>query len=90
MGGWVERVILALNEGYTPEDIFDAILPESWSWRGPESAMWAQWTTEFEDLTGHADARVVRIGERGSEMTRTRRDSCLERERLEAVHGVRR
>ena len=49
--------------------------------------MWADWRQAFEKLLDDADGRIVRIGERGAEITGERERRELEMERYGDVHG---
>ncbi len=84
---WSEKAVMALDVGYSPEEIARATLPGSWSWSGNESVMWDQWTSKFERLLDHPDPRIGRIGQLGSETTRAWRDRAIEKERAEDVYG---
>ena len=59
----------------------------SYFWTGPVSKMWAGWRQAFEKLLDDADGRIVRIGERGAEITGERERRELEIERYGDVHG---
>ena len=51
------------------------------------SKLGAGWTQAFEELLDDADGRIVRIGERGAEITGERERRGLEMERYGDVHG---
>gem|GEM_PF-556156 len=85
---WPEKALVAIDSGYTPEEIARATLPLSWSWSGKESEMWDQWTRKFEGLLEHTDSRIVRIGQLGAETTKSSRDRAIETEWNEDVYGI--
>jgi len=85
---WPEKAILALDAGYSPEEIARATLPHRWSWSGNESEMWNQWTSKFERLLDHPDPRIICVGQLGAERARARRDRAIEEERAEDVYGL--
>ena len=84
---WRRMALLALGKGYSVEDIVYATLGRSHSWSGPVSKMWAEWKRAFETLLNDVDRRIVRIGERGAEITGERKRHELEIEHYQAVHG---
>ena len=85
--GWETKAILALDFGYSVDQIVDATQNTSHSWHGSESAMWAEWRCAFERLFDDFDPRIVRIGEQGSEMMLDREEKAKERERHRTIYG---
>jgi hypothetical protein len=86
--GWSEKALAALDAGYPPSDIAHATLPGGWSWTGRISMMWDKWTCMFEELHEHPDFRIAQVGKLGAETTGVWRDSAIEEERNEDIHGV--
>ena len=84
---WRRMALLALGKGLSVDDIVHATLGRSHFWSGPVSKMWAGWRQAFEKLLDDADGRIVRIGERGAEITGERERRELETERYGDVHG---
>ena len=84
---WRRMALLALGKGYSVEDIVYATLGRSHSWSGPVSEMWAERERAFETLLSDVDRRIVRIGERGAEITGERKRRELEIEHYREVHG---
>ena len=84
---WRRMALLAIGKGYSVEDIVYATLGRSHSWSGPVSEMWAERERAFETLLSDVDRRIVRIGERGAEITGERKRRELEIEHYRAVHG---
>ena len=80
-------VAVALNAGYSAEEVARAIRGYSWSWSGNESDMWSTWFERFCGLCSHSDRDVREVGRIGCEDTAAMRDRALAREREEAVHG---
>ena len=92
-GIWVEKAKLALDKGYSIEEIAHAVHAPyryfSIRWNGNESDMWADWVERFDRLCSHEDERVRRIGELGKANAKASREEALKRERKEAVYGIR-
>ena len=86
--GWREKAVLALNYGFSCDDLVEATLGTGWSWNGNESEMWAEFRHAFEALRHDNDSRIVSIGKRGAHIMSKREESAQNREREEAVHGV--
>jgi hypothetical protein len=86
--GWSEKALVVLDAGYTPNDIAHATLPHGWSWTGRISMMWDKWTSMFDKLKEHPDFRIAQVGKLGAETTGAWRDTAIEDERNEDIHGV--
>jgi hypothetical protein len=84
---WIPNAQLALDSGYSPNDIAEAVYGDGWSWSGNESAMWEEWVKRFEALRTHSSDRVREIGEIGAHLAAQRRERALERERAEQIRG---
>lgn len=82
------KALLALGKGYSVDEIARATLAGYHFGTGPVSRMWAGWRQAFEALLNDGDLRIVRIVERGVEITRERERRESERERYEDVHGL--
>jgi hypothetical protein len=87
--GWIALALLAIQYGYSAEDAAEAVFGSSRSWTGNESEMWRQWHVQFEQLREHGNPTVCQIGETGCCLTQSRMDRAKERERQEAVFGLR-
>ena len=85
--GWRAKALQALAHGRATDEIAEATLGRSHEWSGSESEMWTGWRCAFEALTDDNDRRIVRIGERGAEITKEYESLALARERDGAVHG---
>ena len=85
-GAWIKKAMLALDHGYSPEEIASACCSEV-SWSGKESAMWSDWGKRFDALGSDSDARIREIGTTGSAYVTARRDAAIERERMHDVYG---
>jgi hypothetical protein len=88
---WVAKAKLALEKGYTPEQIASSVHGIGSyviSWWGPESNVWEEWIIRFDYLCQDADERVKRIGIIGKEHAEARKSQALARERSEEVYGI--
>ena len=85
---WRAKALLALGKGFEVEDIVQAAFGRGYCWRGPVSNMWAEWRRSFEGLLDDAHQDIASIGRWGVEVTSTKEQRALERERHEAVHGI--
>ncbi len=85
--GWETKAVLALDYGYSVDEIVDATQNTTNSGTGSESATWAEWRSAFERLRDDTDPRVVRIGEQGSQMILDRERKVKERKRHEEIYG---
>lgn len=88
-GVWTDKAILALDAGYSPEDIPNAFYPRAMSLWGEEPSLWVEWIDRFDRLLSHDDKRIQAVGELGKANVEAKRDSALGRERQEAIHGIR-
>jgi len=89
-GVWVEKAKLALDAGYSFEEVANAVYgyPMIISWDGKESAMWAGWVERFDLLCSHEDERIRKVGEAGKAKAKAFRNRALEQERNEAIYGI--
>ncbi len=87
---WLQKAILALNAGYSADQIIDSTLTEVRVWQGDESKMWAERRIAFEALGAiqDSDLRVSRLARRGAEIMGEYETQALERDRYESVHVV--
>jgi hypothetical protein len=85
--GWTTLALLALEAGYTPEDVARATESGGREWVNEESEMRKEWMAAFELLTQHSDPRVRSIGEKGLRSERHEYERALREERNEAVFG---
>ena len=85
---WYEKALVALDAGYSPDEIARATLPSGWSWTGRISNMWSDWNRMFVKLQEHPDARISRIGIIGAQITGEWRDRSIEEERIEDIRGI--
>jgi len=84
---WIEKALLALDAGYAPSDISQAVYGRSRSWMGSESIYWSQWAESFEPLLAHADPRIRMVGQIGKVRALAQRDRALDREHREDIYG---
>jgi hypothetical protein len=87
MSDWVCKAQIALDSGYSVDDVVRAALSGVHSWVGHESDMWKEWAHRFDELKSHADDRIRRIGTVGRSAAAERCERALAGERAEAVRG---
>ena len=80
--------MLALDHGYSCEDVVDASLDGGRSWMGNESEMWAELRRHFEKLQDDDDSRIIEVGQIGARILANREQGAKAREREEAVYGL--
>lgn len=87
-GTWASLALLALDYGYSEEELADAAYGGMHSWTGDESRMWETWIASFTELDTHSDTRMIDIQKRGIEVATYRRDRALTRERDQQIFGI--
>jgi hypothetical protein len=80
-GAWFAKASLALDAGYTPEEVVDAVTVGGECWDGTMSQRWAEWVKHFEALEAHADRRIRRVGKVGREAALERLERAKRDER---------
>lgn len=86
---WVEKALLALDAGYSPEEIAQVVVRMPRTWSGEESTMWGNWMERIEPLCSNENENIRKIGNLGRERTKERHREALQRERKAAVFGHR-
>jgi hypothetical protein len=86
-GLWIEKAQLALNAGYSAQDIASATIEHDSSWTGEESNMWQGWIDDFAPLLAHEEARIRSIAEIATENLRRLQTDARKSERVAAVYG---
>ncbi len=86
-GLWVEKALLALNAGYSAQDIVSATVGLDNSWTGEESNMWQAWIDDFERLLIHEDPRIRSVAEIATAKLKSLQSDARQRERRAAVYG---
>ena len=86
-GVWIDKALLALDAGYSPSDVAQAVYGSFQSWSGSESTYWAQWAESFEPLLTHDDPRIRTVGQIGRDRAVAQRGRALAREHLEDIYG---
>lgn len=84
---WAKKAMLALDAGYTVDQIVEATQILGWVWAGNDSDMWAEWRHAFETLLNEIEPRIVSIGKRGAQIMLKREQKAKKREQQEAVNG---
>ncbi len=84
---WVAKAKVALDAGYTPEDISNAIFAFGTSWSGSESEMWARWLARYNALSSNSDPRIRKAGEIGRDKAKEAFARALAEEKREAIYG---
>ena len=86
---WARKALLALDAGYDAEDIAGAAYDEGQCWSGNESEMWREWLDSFSRLRKHHEPRLAPIVAKGTEIASAGMKAAQERERREAIYGIR-
>jgi hypothetical protein len=86
-GAWCEMAVMALDAGYSPDDIANAAFP--WIWSGDEAAQWNKYIHDFETLLGHEDPRLHAVSKVGVHLARERQQQAMADEHREKVFGLR-
>jgi hypothetical protein len=84
---WVTKARVAVEAGYSPEQLVGAAFGYSSGWSGSESAMWGEWVERFDWLQQQSDEAMRATGKLGSELATAKKENALIRERAAAVHG---
>ena len=84
---WRKMSLIALERGYSTQEIMHATVGRSWSCFGSESEMWIGRRQPFEALRNDPDSGITEIGRLGVEYTTYRVEAALARERKKAVEG---
>jgi hypothetical protein len=82
---WIAMAKLALDNGYSPEQIANAV--RGGSWRGNESDMWNEWIRKFEYLYICEDERIHQVANIGKSQAEVQKNRAVLREKHEAVYG---
>lgn len=85
---WLGLADLALDHGYSVDDVAAAAYQGMHSWTGEESSMWESWIDAFRALDVGEDVSLKAVRERGMELATLRRDLALKREREQQVFGI--
>jgi hypothetical protein len=83
---WVAKAKIALDAGYSPEEVEDAI-SEGWSWSGKISDMWVRWIAFHDRRLQDSDPRIKKVGEIGKAKAKAQYNKELIRERRESIYG---
>ena len=84
---WVTKARVAVEAGYSPDQLVGAAFGYSSGWSGSESAMWGEWVERFVWLQQQPDEAMRATGKLGSEFATAKKENALIRERAAAVHG---
>jgi hypothetical protein len=84
---WEELAVVAMDNGFSDSDVFNATQGGGGSWSGPFSSMFAAKLAPFEKLCDHANPRLKKVGETGRAYFKPQRDEALQREKRAAVRG---
>lgn len=85
---WAECAVMALDAGYSIDDVLEATLPTMWSWSGPESGLWTQWQQAFEAYAQNTHPRLAEVARQGTELMEKKVKQCLEIEKRRSVHPL--
>jgi hypothetical protein len=86
-GVWIDKALVALDAGYSPDSVSQAVYGHSWSWSGNESNYWEEWARSFERLLAHGDPRIREVGRIGRDQALEQRDRDLKNERHQDIYG---
>ena len=90
-GIWIEKAKLALDAGYSVEEVAHAVHYHplsSLAWIGGESGRWVGWIEQYNLLCLHEDERIRKVGEAGKAHAEERQASELKQEQYEAIYGL--
>ena len=85
--GWQEKAVLALDFGYSVDQIVESTQMKSFVFSGSEADMWAEWGCAFKGLQNDIDPRIVCIGKLGAESMLRREENARKREHEIAIRG---
>ena len=83
---WMARVEMALDSGYTSEQIAKAVIPIAYTWSGTESQMWESWIAAFKAIPSDTPD-IQAIQNKGIAFAEERRGDALSREHAQRVYG---
>lgn len=84
---WIQLAVMALDAGYTKEQIANSAFPSFWSWSGNTSDMWAEFSDKFGILLQDTDERIREIGMIARRRALASQEQALKQERREAIYG---
>jgi hypothetical protein len=84
---WERMAILALNHGFTAEDVANHCTPTHYGGFGPLSAHFLARIPKYEKLANHKDIRLRPAGARGLRWAKLMAERELAEERKRAIHG---
>jgi hypothetical protein len=84
---WLRRAKVALELGYSEEQVVAGCIGGIVTWSGPESAYWDNWVEEFSRLGDLNDPVAKRLSTVGIRCYEPRRDAAAAEERKEAIYG---
>jgi hypothetical protein len=88
IGNWVERAQLALQSGYSEEDVVDESV-SGVSWSVFNAPMWEEWENEYRVLEASSEGRLKEVGRIGREKAMRIRSEGEKAESKVAVRGRR-
>lgn len=89
-GVWLEFAILALDAGYTSEQVAGAVYGypiNATFWSGSEAKMWGDWVDRFDKLCKDEDERIKKLGEVGRAQAQISYQRAFAREKNEEIYG---
>lgn len=84
---WIEKAKLALDRGYSPRQIAQAMTAQGWGFMGSEARYWGELNAKTAVLGASDHEGIREVGLAASEMFRKYRDEAQARERDEAIFG---
>jgi hypothetical protein len=85
---WLKRACLALDHGWSAEEVVSACTGHGWTISGSEAAHWDRWVKDFEKLGRSGGRQAKLLSQAGVQRYSRLRDGAAERERHEAIYGL--
>jgi hypothetical protein len=86
-GVWPEKAMLALDAGFSAEQVAGAAFLSITGWSGNESDMWERWVGWFSELLSHGNEGVRLVAQHGVAHAQEEKSKALGEERDEDVYG---
>ena len=84
---WQQMALMAMEKGFSEEEIFSSTQGSGYSWSGSMSSMYATRMAPFEKLLKTGHPRLQKIGQTGVNNFSPQRDAHLAHEKRAAIKG---
>ena len=84
---WSSMAKVALEIGYTEDEIANSVRGHIWSWTGNISGMWDNWLQFFKQLIQNKDDQIQKIGAIGKRNIEIELNKALKEESQKAIYG---